>query len=300
MMKNLKTGSKTVPYRMEDFHGGEFYKYPKWLFHDPDLKSLSARAKQLYMFFLNRSSLSFKNADRFKDEEGQIYFICTRAEMQELLGCGYHQPRIYVHELMRYGLLQDKRIGLNRPNHLYLFKPDTAHKPSDLQDGLLQSIKMDYNDPSRWTDSIHQDGLLQSTLLKENKTYIIETEGEEEAEASPMPPPEEKNPYGEYKNVLLTDNDYAALVDAFGQTTTNDYIIRVDEHIESTGKKYNNHRATIAQWINQDRRKAKKGEKPAIKPSRFANFTQRKNDNVAFERMHREMLMKELENESDV
>lgn len=65
--------------------------------------------------------------------------------------------------------------------------------------------------------------------------------------------------YGQYKNVLLSDEDYAKLTDALKEKDRDEYIKRLDVHIEVTGKRYKNHYATICKWYEEDHRKAKKG-----------------------------------------
>ena len=60
--------------------------------------------------------------------------------------------------------------------------------------------------------------------------------------------------YGEYQNVLLTDEDYSKLMSEF----PNDYTERIDRlsyYIKSTGKAYEDHLATIRNWARMDARK---------------------------------------------
>lgn len=64
-----------------------------------------------------------------------------------------------------------------------------------------------------------------------------------------------RHKYGEYNNVLLSDEDYQKLITEF----PNDYedrIERLSSYIESTGKKYKNHLATIRNWARNDTKKA--------------------------------------------
>lgn len=66
-----------------------------------------------------------------------------------------------------------------------------------------------------------------------------------------------RHKYGEYKNVLLSDEDYSKLINEF----PNDYkerIERLSAYVASTGKSYKNHLATIRNWAKKD--------KPATKP----------------------------------
>ncbi len=62
--------------------------------------------------------------------------------------------------------------------------------------------------------------------------------------------------YGEYKNVLLADDQLAKLKDEF----PNDWAARIEEvsaYCESTGKKYKNYLATIRNWARRDAAKRK-------------------------------------------
>lgn len=92
--------------------------------------------------------------------------------------------------------------------------------------------------------------------LDENKAYrIAEKPCEKE-----LPKAEEKNlvskKYGEYKNVMLTDDDFSALQREFPK----DYQKRIDElssYIASSGKKYKNHLATIRNWARREKQGSK-------------------------------------------
>ena len=72
------------------------------------------------------------------------------------------------------------------------------------------------------------------------------------------PPHATRHKYGQYDNVLLSDEDYTKLQDEF----PNDYqerIERLSEYIASTGKSYKSHLATIRAWARKDKEKAPKG-----------------------------------------
>lgn len=62
---------------------------------------------------------------------------------------------------------------------------------------------------------------------------------------------ETRRKYGLYKNVLLSDTDYAKLVEEFPRDY-DDRIARLSEYIASTGKRYKNHLATIRAWARKD------------------------------------------------
>lgn len=83
-----------------------------------------------------------------------------------------------------------------------------------------------------------------------------ETETEEEIEAAPPPSLKAvRHKYGAYKNVLLTDEDYAKLQAEFPHDWS-ERIERLSEYIASTGKSYKNHLATIRSWARKDKPKS--------------------------------------------
>jgi DNA replication protein DnaD len=57
-----------------------------------------------------------------------------------------------------------------------------------------------------------------------------------------------KDIYGEFSNVKLTKEEYAKLVEKFGEASTKEKIENLSIYIASKGKKYANHYATILTW----------------------------------------------------
>lgn len=65
-----------------------------------------------------------------------------------------------------------------------------------------------------------------------------------------------KRKYGEFQNVLLTDEEYQKLQQRFNQATEV-LIERLSTYIASTGKQYKSHYATILSWKQRDDKEAK-------------------------------------------
>lgn len=57
-----------------------------------------------------------------------------------------------------------------------------------------------------------------------------------------------KRKYGEFKNVLLTDEELQKLNDKFGEGKTKSLIEKLSAYMESKGKRYKSHYATILNW----------------------------------------------------
>lgn len=98
-----------------------FYRIPKVLFTAECFKSLSCEAKVLYGLLLDRMSLSIKN--RWFDEEDRVYIIFTVEEIAELMNCGTQKAVRLLKELdadKGIGLIEKKRLGLGKPNVIYV------------------------------------------------------------------------------------------------------------------------------------------------------------------------------------
>src|SRR5699024_617338 len=70
---------------------------------------------------LDRMSLSIKN--RWFDEEDRVYIIFTVEEIAELLNCGSQKAVKLMKELdsnQGIGLIEKKRLGLGKPNVIYV------------------------------------------------------------------------------------------------------------------------------------------------------------------------------------
>jgi len=63
-----------------------------------------------------------------------------------------------------------------------------------------------------------------------------------------------KRQYGEFNNVLLTDEEYTKLVNKFGEDKTKELLETLSSGIKSKGYKYLDHYATILNWERRDRK----------------------------------------------
>ena len=106
------------------FYGPEgeqfsFIRVPKIFFENEAYRSMSAEAKILYGFLLDRVSVSLKNG--WKDDQNRIFIICTIEEIMEKIGCGNKKAIQLLSELEdKIGLIERKRQGLGKPNPIYV------------------------------------------------------------------------------------------------------------------------------------------------------------------------------------
>lgn len=58
---------------------------------------------------------------------------------------------------------------------------------------------------------------------------------------------------GTHNNVNLTAEDYQAFVDEYGKAVIDEYIDKISDYIDNSGKKpYKNHAATLKNWLTKD------------------------------------------------
>ena len=91
---------------------------------------------------------------------------------------------------------------------------------------------------------------------------------------------ETRRKYGEYENVLLSDTDLAKLKAEF----PNDWkerIERLSDYMESRGRKYKNHLATIRCWAKRDEEK-NASKVPSSKEPRHEKTEEEKQDDEAW------------------
>lgn len=105
-------------YNINQINSERFYQMPKFLFQGKYKTELSTEAKVLYMLLKDRHELSVKNY--WYDDNGDVYLYYPRREMMEMLGCGKDKILKLCNELKEFGLYEEVRQGLNKPNKIYL------------------------------------------------------------------------------------------------------------------------------------------------------------------------------------
>ena len=79
--------------------------------------------------------------------------------------------------------------------------------------------------------------------------------------------------YGRYQNVLLTDKELAELQVEF-PTVWEQYIEKLSAYMESTGKTYKSHAATIRRWAAEDKNKT------AAKPGGIPDYSYKEGESL--------------------
>ena len=82
-----------------------------------------------------------------------------------------------------------------------------------------------------------------------DKVSIDKGRGEEES-----PPPPNSKTYGEFQNVNLSDEEYQRLREKL-KSHTNTMVEKLSRYMQSSGKTYQDHYATLLHWYEQDKEK---------------------------------------------
>ena len=106
---------------------------------------------------------------------------------------------------------------------------------------------------------------LDKTRLDDNHNDFAREE-EHPPKPKPKKPKPEKKRYGEFNNVLLTNDEYNKLSERFGTAKAEAYIERLSGYLESKGAKYQSHYATMLNWERKDRGKDKDGRQESSNP----------------------------------
>ena len=149
-----------------------FYRIPKIFVESPLYKPMSTDAKFTYAILKDRFELSLRN--NWIDKNGDVYLIYTITELQEILGYGNKKVIKLKKELQEYGLLEEVRQGLNKPNLLYLGNIDYQVSPTEeIHSQPLETAEMSKRHFQK------NQGNVKTTSQKMSKQHANDTENNE-------------------------------------------------------------------------------------------------------------------------
>ena len=214
----------------------QYLPYARFLL-DTDL---SHTAKLLYTLLLDRATLSQKN--NWMDELGRIYVIYPLSNLAKDLGCSISSITRSFAELENAQLVERVRSGFSKPSRILLKVPHTT------QNCAVTVCKNAEHDCAEMSSMIAQkctpnqrnkNNLKDNHLIRTTDAYLT---------------------FGEYQNVFLTKKEYQQLKTDF--SGLDDLIDQLSAYIQSTGKKYANHAATLRIWAK--RQKPDRNSTPGI------------------------------------
>lgn len=130
-----------------------FYKIPKALFENEFYADMKLETKVAYAILRDRFLLSIRN--NWIDKNGDVYLIYKNIDLQTILSVGEKKVISLKKELANFGLLEEERQGLNKPNRLYVgninAEFEVIHRTNPLGDKELskRQVRNCQNDRSR-------------------------------------------------------------------------------------------------------------------------------------------------------
>ena len=207
---------------------------------------LSHTAKLLYTLLLDRATLSQKN--NWVDEQGRIYVIYPLSNLAKDLGCCVSSVTRSFAELEKAELAEQVRYGFSTPSHILLKVPHTVQNcavtvcTSAQCDGTEMIPSMEQKCS---TNQRNKNNLKDNHLIKTADAHLT---------------------FGEYQNVFLTEKEYKRIKADFSGLDS--LLEQLSAYIQSTGRKYADHAATLRIWAK--RQQSEKKTAPGIPEYTFA------------------------------
>ncbi|MGI2312603.1 replication initiator protein A [Staphylococcus cohnii] len=156
-------------FNIKEIQKEKFYQLPKVFFTNPKYTNLSNDAKITWSILRDRLDLSIRN--NWVDENGDIFFIYTNEKLKSILNISSPNKLSKIKkELTQANLFNQIRVGLNKPNKLYIKRPEVTEadvyyiskQENDIEDQYDMDVSLSYiqkydNDTSRNINTIHHD-----------------------------------------------------------------------------------------------------------------------------------------------
>lgn len=241
-MADNYTGNTILKYITPDTALPPYLPYPRFLLK----MDISQTAKLLYALLLDRSTLSQRNG--WQDSEGRTYIVYPVTEIAEMLDKGCTAIKSALNELDDTGLLERERHGFSMPNRLFVKVPPQVQISDPMTVGNLSPISAE----NRPNDSRKTD-LMTVGKPTPNKTNINNYTESQTNRASGEPPA----PYGEYKNIFLSEPEYARLKAEYPDRLER-LIEEMSSYLAASGKTYQNYAAALRRWADKEKQETSK------------------------------------------
>lgn len=202
---------------------------------------LSLTAKLIYSILLERAFLSKKNG--WIDESGRVFVTFPIAHIAATTHKGITAVKDALHELDSAGLIERKR-NFSAPNTIYVLLPDSR------ETGQTSAGKPAIVEPEKRPCDGRENGRRTAgkPAPSNKNTNNKSSSNKKRVELA-------RQNYGSYGNVLLTDAEYQKL--SADIPYLDNLIEQLSAYMESTGKKYKSHAATLRVWAARDRNQQK-------------------------------------------
>ena len=194
----------------------------------------------VYSALYSRTTLSEKNG--WIDADGRIYIFYSIENLSEDLRKGQTVIKAALRKLTAAGLIETKR-NFGAPNTIYVKLPNSRNPDP-------QSVGKPTHEQSekRPTGSRNTDQPSVGIPPTNYKSGTIRVNTKERTKPA-------RQKYGSYGNVFLTAEEYQKLRKDIPNVDS--LIEQLSTYMESKGKSYRNHAATLRNWAARDKSRQK-------------------------------------------
>lgn len=187
------------------------------------------------------------------DDDG---FVNNPKRIQKLIGASEDDLKLLISKA--FLLVFESGVVVVKHFRMHNTLQNDRYHPTDYQEEY-QMLGLKNNKAYTWKQSVN---ILETehNLTKHNLTKHRDI----------------KHEYGQYKNVLLSDEELEKLKSEFSDW--DDRIERVSEYCASKGKKYSNYLATIRNWARKD--KLKEEELPVYSTKNNKEMTEEEKEEL--------------------
>lgn len=193
------------------------------------------------------------------NDGGRIYFLENVPYTDEMLATQFRRPlntvRMALDTFRQFGMIEIIDDFLCLPSwekYQSADKMEKIREQNRLRQAKFKAKRKAL--PGNVTDNA---AVTHGNATDIEEEIDIDTDIDIESNKADKPPKPTRHKYGQYSNVLLSDEDLEKLKSEFSDWEKR--IERLSEYMASTGKSYKNHLATIRNWARRDTEK-----KPSI------------------------------------
>ena len=150
-----------------------FIRYPRVLIDNPMFSHISIEARTLLAMILDRFCLSTINADKFTDENGEIYVVYTVEEVSEKLGCGNTRTLRIFKELESNGLIIRSRKICCMPYRIYITERFSEYAKQELANAENDNSRIHEIQPREFTKREYSKNNNSNNKFSNNHSSII-------------------------------------------------------------------------------------------------------------------------------
>ena len=217
---------------MQDTLLPPYMAFPRFLL---DMEQLNETATILYVLLLDRARLSQKN-EGWADELGRAFIFFPIKDLAETMHKSEMSVKTALAVLEKTDLIFRKRQGPGLPNKIYVKVP-----PEYL-------VQMDRNLSPIQTENYPSDR--QETVPVTERKLSGSNKEKNNIKKEKQRSKADRTAYGKYQNVFLSADELKQLqVDV---PLYWEYIEKLSGYMQTSGKRYKDHAATIRNWYIQD------------------------------------------------